>query len=151
MRNQRLPRHGTFYLNYLLHSKYIVIALLLLLGCATIQKQDSASSITPTELRCEYLQEPLGIDVKQPRLSWKLKAVVRTSLEIRCCSCKISVSLFPCVLATWRAWSSCSEVINPPSTRACPSRSWNVANLLSAKFHPLNPGSHIIEKLQTPV
>jgi alpha-L-rhamnosidase len=27
------------------------------------------------DLRCEYLQDPLGIDVRQPRLSWKLTAV----------------------------------------------------------------------------
>jgi alpha-L-rhamnosidase len=56
--------------------KYIVFALLLLIvGCATVQSQHSASSITPAELRCEYLPEPLGIDAKRPRLSWKLTAI----------------------------------------------------------------------------
>ena len=74
MTSQRLPRRRTFYLNNLSYSKYIVIALLLLLGCATTQNQDSASSIAPAELQCEYLAEPLGIDVEQPRLSWKLEA-----------------------------------------------------------------------------
>ncbi len=32
-------------------------------------------SVTVTDLRCEYLKDPLGIDVSQPRLSWKLAAV----------------------------------------------------------------------------
>jgi len=31
-------------------------------------------SVTVTDLRCEYLKDPLGIDVSQPRLSWKLAA-----------------------------------------------------------------------------
>ncbi len=74
MTNKRQTRHGTIHLKNLLNGKYLAIALLLLLGCATAQNQDSASSITSTELRCEYLPEPLGIDVKQPRLSWKLTA-----------------------------------------------------------------------------
>jgi alpha-L-rhamnosidase len=26
-----------------------------------------------TNLRCEYLEDPLGIDVAKPRLSWKLE------------------------------------------------------------------------------
>jgi alpha-L-rhamnosidase len=30
-------------------------------------------------LRCEYLKDPLGIDVTQPRLSWELRAGVRPS------------------------------------------------------------------------
>jgi len=57
----------------------MVISLLLLLGCATAQdkaldSQKNSSSIAPAELRCEYLPEPLGIDAKQPRLSWELTA-----------------------------------------------------------------------------
>src|SRR4030042_5056092 len=81
MKIQKLPSQRTFHLKNLLHGKYMVIALLLLLGCANARNGDSAlrpqknaSSIAPAELRCEYLQEPLGIDAKQPRLSWKLKA-----------------------------------------------------------------------------
>ncbi len=33
-----------------------------------------AASVGPGELRCEYLPNPLGVDVKQPRLSWQLAA-----------------------------------------------------------------------------
>jgi len=29
------------------------------------------SSVQVTDLRCEYLKNPLGLDVAQPRLSWK--------------------------------------------------------------------------------
>jgi len=33
------------------------------------------ASVEIINLRCEYLENPVGIDVKYPRLSWKLKAV----------------------------------------------------------------------------
>ncbi|MFX0065595.1 MAG: family 78 glycoside hydrolase catalytic domain [Candidatus Hermodarchaeota archaeon] len=42
------------------------------------------------KLRCEYLENPLGIDEKHPRLSWKLKADHRgakqTAYQIQCAS-----------------------------------------------------------------
>ncbi len=31
-------------------------------------------SVAVADPRCEYLKDPLGIDVKQPRLSWRLEA-----------------------------------------------------------------------------
>ena len=34
----------------------------------------SPASIAPSDLTCEHLNNPLGIDVAQPRLSWKLRA-----------------------------------------------------------------------------
>jgi hypothetical protein len=43
------------------------------------QKQTKPKgSIVPTELRCEYLINPLGIDELQPRLSWILQVKERT-------------------------------------------------------------------------
>lgn len=33
-----------------------------------------AADVRPTHLRCEYRQDPIGIDVVQPRLSWALEA-----------------------------------------------------------------------------
>jgi alpha-L-rhamnosidase len=36
-----------------------------------------AGSIQPVDLRCEYLVDPLGIDVVKPRLSWLLEAEAR--------------------------------------------------------------------------
>jgi alpha-L-rhamnosidase len=37
--------------------------------------QGAVCSVTVADPRCEYLANPLGIDVRQPRLSWKLTAV----------------------------------------------------------------------------
>jgi alpha-L-rhamnosidase len=34
----------------------------------------SKAAVQVTDLRCEYLKDPLGIDVRRPRLSWKLVA-----------------------------------------------------------------------------
>jgi len=34
----------------------------------------ASAGIVPIHLRCEYLENPLGIDVVKPRLSWQLKA-----------------------------------------------------------------------------
>src|SRR5690242_11853170 len=43
--------------------------------------------LTVKSLRCEYKTDPLGIDVRKPRLSWELesteKGVLQTSYEIR--------------------------------------------------------------------
>ncbi|WP_163581455.1 alpha-L-rhamnosidase [Gracilibacillus saliphilus] len=33
-------------------------------------------------LRCEYLDNPLGLDVKQPRISWKLSSTTRATKQI---------------------------------------------------------------------
>ena len=33
-----------------------------------------ADALTPQRLRCEYLENPLGIDITEPRLSWELRA-----------------------------------------------------------------------------
>jgi len=39
------------------------------------------SSITPLELKCEYLVDPLGIDVVQPRFSWILESKQRGEMQ----------------------------------------------------------------------
>src|ERR1035437_3733061 len=51
--------------------KILVIGLLGLLGCGALQ---AASELVPTNLRCEYLTNPLGIDEPKPRLSWQVVA-----------------------------------------------------------------------------
>ncbi len=50
----------------------LVLLAALLLGPAFAA--DRPCSMTPVELRCEYLNDPLGIDVTEPRLSWQLAA-----------------------------------------------------------------------------
>ena len=44
-------------------------------GAGSVCRAVRLCSVMPGELRCEYLRDPLGIDVTQPRLSWKLAAV----------------------------------------------------------------------------
>ncbi|MEW6073791.1 MAG: alpha-L-rhamnosidase C-terminal domain-containing protein [Planctomycetota bacterium] len=52
--------------------------LLLLGGCTPLapSREDSAAGTAAIvdSLRCEYLEDPLGLDVPAPRLSWKLRA-----------------------------------------------------------------------------
>jgi len=37
----------------------------------------TAGDLQPTCLRCEHLVDPLGIDTRQPRLSWQLESAAR--------------------------------------------------------------------------
>jgi len=57
----------------------------LLLLCTSIVFGDTPLAVK--NLRCEYKTDPLGIDVRKPRLSWELvsaeRAVLQTSYEIR--------------------------------------------------------------------
>ncbi|MBN1505546.1 MAG: family 78 glycoside hydrolase catalytic domain [Sedimentisphaerales bacterium] len=48
----------------------VAVLLALCVGVASGQ-----GSVTVAGMRCEYLSDPLGIDVRQPRLNWKLTAV----------------------------------------------------------------------------
>ncbi|HPY51448.1 MAG TPA: alpha-L-rhamnosidase N-terminal domain-containing protein, partial [Sedimentisphaerales bacterium] len=50
------------------------LVLIVLLPPAGVLAGQRACSVTPAALRCEYLHDPLGIDVTQPRLSWQLTA-----------------------------------------------------------------------------
>ena len=62
--------------------RYIKLALLLLLS-QTI----AAQNLFVTDLSCEHKINPSGIDVSQPRLSWKLKGnsrnLIQTAYSIR--------------------------------------------------------------------
>lgn len=50
--------------------------LLSFIGC-----QQPVSDLTPVELRCEYLSNPLGIELANPRIGWKLEAKARASKQ----------------------------------------------------------------------
>ncbi len=57
----------------------LLIASLILLAAParaadTAAPAAAAASVNLADLRCEYLRDPLGIDVPQPRLSWRLTA-----------------------------------------------------------------------------
>ena len=43
--------------------------------------RDKAVGLSPTELKCEYAVNPLGIDVSQPRLSWVLESGGRGQMQ----------------------------------------------------------------------
>ncbi len=49
---------------------FLLILILSLLNVNVLKGQESAVALS--SLRCEYLENPLGIDVVTPRLSWKL-------------------------------------------------------------------------------
>jgi alpha-L-rhamnosidase len=55
-------------------TRVALLGLILPLAAESTSAADSRPSVDVVELRCEYLQDPLGIDVKQPRLSWRLAA-----------------------------------------------------------------------------
>jgi alpha-L-rhamnosidase len=59
----------------------------------------STASVDAVELRCEYLQDPLGIDVKQPRLSWRLAAKDASARGLRQTAYQVLVSSDPKRLA----------------------------------------------------
>jgi len=56
-----------------------------MLVCVPVARGESSLSVT--NLRCEYKVDPMGIDVRKPRMSWELtsedKGVMQTSYEIR--------------------------------------------------------------------
>ena len=52
--------------------KFLKLLLILLIG--TLASCNSVTTLAPVALKCEYRNNPLGIDNTQPRLSWKLEA-----------------------------------------------------------------------------
>lgn len=66
------PTSGAFRLQWL---TVVAIGAGMLAGlCGAAEP---ATQITARQLRCEYLVDPLGIDIRQPRLSWTLQAETR--------------------------------------------------------------------------
>ena len=55
---------------------------------AAAQNMVAVNFISPYSLMCEYLSEPLGIDMSSPRLSWKIPVVKTDSVK----SCRVWVS-----------------------------------------------------------
>ncbi len=53
-------------------SVLLIIGLLCLHGCALTDQGERSVSCGPEALQCEYLGNPMGLDVTQPRLSWQL-------------------------------------------------------------------------------
>lgn len=68
----------------------------------------SQSSMQPVELRCEYRVNPLGIDVPQPRLSWRMAAVNANLRGLKQSAYRILVSSDPTALSQGKGdlWDS---------------------------------------------
>ena len=58
-----------------------------------------AVTVIPSDLRCEYLAEPVGLDVCKPRLSWKLTAASPSLRGVRQRAYQILVASSPELLA----------------------------------------------------
>ena len=57
-----------------------VLALLILFTGSTLEAQ--SSTLRPTLPRCEYRENPMGVDVPQPRLSWILQSSERGATPV---------------------------------------------------------------------
>lgn len=55
-------------------TKKIFLVGVILTGFAFSGVAAQRASITPTQLTCEYLTAPTGLDVTSPRFSWRLRA-----------------------------------------------------------------------------
>lgn len=64
-RSSRLPRQT---------ASAILALLSLVFTVSTAAQQPSSSVIKVTSLTCEYLSDPLGVDVPAPRLAWQLQS-----------------------------------------------------------------------------
>jgi hypothetical protein len=52
------------------------------LAATTFAAESSATAVTVNHLRCEYRQDPLGIDTAKPRLSWILNSGRQTAYQV---------------------------------------------------------------------
>jgi len=76
-----------------------------------------APALDSADLRCEYRADPLGLDVPQPRLSWKDRAASAGARGLRQTACQIRVASRPGLLADGSAdlWDS-GEIASSRST-----------------------------------
>jgi len=66
------------------------------------------ATLFPNELRCEYLLDPVGIDVARPRLSWKLSTIDSSLRNLRQLAYQVLVATSPGKLSEKSAdvWNS---------------------------------------------
>lgn len=74
--------------------------IVLILVSIVLMASTAHAELYPDRLRCEYLENPLGIDVKEPRLSWILQARdmserghVQSAYHILVASCEDSLTM----------------------------------------------------------
>lgn len=59
----------------------LALASMLLLGPDLAARSDEPGVLRATQLRCESLINPLGVDLKKPRLSWRVESPERNQLQ----------------------------------------------------------------------
>ncbi|MRR32334.1 hypothetical protein EG834_18855, partial [bacterium] len=52
------------------------------MGATTFAAESTATDVTVNHLRCEYREDPLGIDAARPRLSWILDSGRQTAYQV---------------------------------------------------------------------
>ena|ERR1035437_6905998 len=52
----------------------VLLAVVFGIVATTNQAATARAVVSPVDMRCEYLKNPLGIDVAQPRLNWRLES-----------------------------------------------------------------------------
>ena len=57
-----------------------IVFMLTFIFCIDVSK--AATSLSVSDLKCEYKTNPLGIDVAKPRLSWELTASQNGTVQI---------------------------------------------------------------------
>ncbi|MGD8535785.1 MAG: glycoside hydrolase family 78 protein [Candidatus Aminicenantes bacterium] len=57
---------------------FVLLAVFVLISACSLANQEKISDLKVTHLRCEYLKDPIGIDVVKPRLSWILESSERS-------------------------------------------------------------------------
>ena len=50
-------------------------------GQASAQRENAPARVAPVDLRCEYKLDPLGIEVRAPRLTWQLEGTARGAAQ----------------------------------------------------------------------
>ncbi len=70
------------------HLKIITQSIVILTACSAFV---TGAELVPADLRCEYLKNPLGIDVVKPRLSWRIEAD-KEARGVRQTACRILVA-----------------------------------------------------------
>ncbi len=86
-----------------------IVSSLLIIGSTFFSPSLAAESVLhPVDLRCEYLQNPLGIDRTTPRLSWKLQAAPLAGRGLKQTAFQVQVASTEQALADGKAdlWES---------------------------------------------
>jgi len=68
-------------------------------GCLISCQPKETAEVSAVELSCEYLSAPLGIDVEQPRLGWKIRAAANAHNGQLQTACRVLVASSPEQLA----------------------------------------------------